>query len=247
VKGLLSAWLKSGALPPLVRNVKDGSVLVWVPGGEFEMGDGKDEDCPKHRVHLDGYYIGVSCVTNRQYGQFVRESKGREPGNSKWKDEALADHPVVDVSWEDASAYAKWAGCELATEAQCEKAARGPAGWIYPWGNEWEGGKKCRNDKNKGSEQTAPVYGYAAGASGYGTYQQSGNVLEWCRDWYDEKYYERRGANCNPTGPEIGLYRVIRGGGWWAAGASGFRGANRAWHGPGCRYSNLGFRLVRTV
>ena len=67
---------------PLVRNVRDGSILVLVPGGEFEMGDGQDSDCPRHRVQLDAFYMGVYCVTNGQYGRFVREGKGRAPENS---------------------------------------------------------------------------------------------------------------------------------------------------------------------
>jgi formylglycine-generating enzyme required for sulfatase activity len=70
------------AAHPLVLNRKDGSVLVEVPAGEFEMGDGQDSDCPKHRVHLDRYWIGVYCVTNRQYGVFVRETGHRAPDQS---------------------------------------------------------------------------------------------------------------------------------------------------------------------
>jgi formylglycine-generating enzyme required for sulfatase activity len=237
---------------PLVVNEKDGSVLVFVPAGEFEMGDGQDNDCPKHRVHLDGYYIGVYCVTNRQYDRFVKATGHRAPDHSDWSGAPAIwqggrcpaekmDHPVVCVSWEDAAAYAQWAGCELPTEAQWEKAARGPMGLIYPWGNEWEQGK-CRNDKNKGDEQTALVWGYAGGVSGLGTYQQSGNVWEWCRDWYGD--YETSGVARNPAGPKRGSYRVRRGGGWWDVDASFFRGADRDWDDPGIRDDCRGFRLA---
>jgi formylglycine-generating enzyme len=231
---------------PLVRNVKDGSVLVWIPGGEFEMGEGNTGNCPKHRVHLDGYYIGVYCVTNRQYGRFVREGSGREPDNIKWKDEALVDHPVVNVRWDDAAAYAKWSGCELATEAQWEKVARGPAGLIYPWGDEWDE-TKCRNGKNRGSEETSAVWEYGEGVSGFGTWQQSGNVFEWCRDWYDADYYNTNEVECNPTGPENGSSRVFRGGCWRGDDSADFRGADRGRNDPGLRYDGLGFRLVRAV
>ena len=246
MKGLLSAWLESGGLPPLVRNAKDGSVLVWVPGGEFEMRDGKQFNCPKHRVHVDGYYIGVYCVTNRQYGRSVEET-GREVGGGGFSvGGGKEEHPVVNVTWEDATAYAAWAGCELPTEAQWEKAARGQRGLIYPWGEEWDE-IKCRNAKNKGSEETAAVWGYAEGVSGYGTYQQSGNVWEWCRDWYDEDYYETNGVQRNPTGPDRGSERVLRGGCWNNDDASVFRGAFRFRFDPGDRLHARGFRLVRAV
>jgi len=225
---------------PLARNAKDGSVLVWVPGGEFEMGDGQDSGCPKHRVHVDGYYIGVYCVTNRQYGRFRDEVGGDRFSVVEGKE----DHPVVNVSWDDAAGYAKWADCELPTEAQWEKAARGPLGLIYPWGEDWDE-TKCRNDKNKGSEQTAEVREYPGGTSGYGTYQQSGNVWEWCRDWYGD--YDTGGVQRNPTGPQTGSGRVGRGGGWGLDGASIFRGAYRNGYLPGSRGVGQGFRLVRAV
>ncbi len=237
---------------PLVRNIKDGSIMVLVPGSEFEMGDGKDSDCPKHRVWVDAYYIGVYCVTNRQYARYVREGKGRAPDNQEWKDNALADHPVVCVSWDDAMAYAKWVGCELPTEAQWEKAARGLKGLIYPWGDEWDKGK-FRNDMNRARAETAEVWGYADGASGYGTYQQSGNVWEWCRDWYGDKYYIEEGAKKkstkkkNPTGPALGSLRVHRGGGWWYHNPSFFRGACRYCFAPAYTGVPRGFRLVRTM
>jgi formylglycine-generating enzyme required for sulfatase activity len=117
---------------------------------------------------------------------------------------------------------------------------------IYPWGNEWEEGK-CRNDKNKGNEHTALVWGYPGGVSGLGTYQQSGNVWEWCRDWYGGKYYTKAEAGRNPAGPDRGSCRVLRCGGWWLGGASYFRGACRYWGGPGDRIGYRGFRLARAA
>ena len=252
----IEPWIDSGCPPPLIRNVKDGSVLVLVPGGEFEMGDGLNSSCPKHRVWVDAYYIGVYCVTNRQYARFVREGKVLEPGNTKWKQPELEDHPVTNVSWDDATAYAEWAGCQLPTEAQWERAARGPAGLIYPWGDEWDE-KKCRNVGNNGTGQTCAVWEYPAGASVYGTLNQSGNVFEWCRDWYGD--YKTDGVQQNPEGPPSSSYRVVRGGCWRSAvycwrihGCSSvvgseFRGAFCGGYGPAYRGDDLGFRLVRTV
>ena len=236
----------------LAINAKDGTILVRIPAGKFEMGDGEDSDCPKHVVELSEYWIAVHCVTNRQYGRFVKETKHRPPeeadfGDPVWKSgrcpEEKLDHPVVCVSWDDCAAYAEWAGLRLPTEAQWEKAARGPGGLIYPWGEEWDA-SKCRNDKNKGIGKTAEVWGYAEGASGYGTVQQSGNVWEWCADWYEGDYYGKSPKK-DPTGPQRGSFRVYRGGGWGSVDASIFRGAYRFRNGPGYRVDDLGFRLAR--
>ena len=210
----------------LALNAKDSSILVRIPAGEFEMGDGMVTDCPKHRVELSEYWMGVYCVTNRQYGRFVSATKHRAPDNSLWQKGELLDHPVVNVSWDDAAAYAKWAGLSLPTEAQWEKAVRGPCCLIYPWGEEWDP-KKCRNSTNKGNDTTAAVWEYPDGTSGYGTMQQSGNIWEWCADWYDDSYYGKSPAK-DPGGPQTGSDRVARGGSWDHDDASDFRGASAA-------------------
>lgn len=228
------------ASSPLIVNDKDGSLLVWIPPGEFEMGDGKGSDCPKHRVFLDGYYLGVYCITNRQYKKFVEETSHRPPDNTIWKNEEKADHPVVNVSWDDAVAYCFWAGLQLPTEAQWEKGARGPGGLIYPWGNKWDV-EKCRNDKNKGKETTCRVFDCSAGVSGYGIYNLSGNVWEWCRDWYGKDYYGVSPRE-NPVGPASGSGRIYRGGAWYNFVAGNFRAAYRNINDPSYRHDFCGFR-----
>jgi formylglycine-generating enzyme required for sulfatase activity len=235
-------WLEQYLPKALILNKKDGALMVRIPEGEFEMGDGKDSNCPKHRVFLDEYWIGVFCVTNRQFQRFVKETGFKRDQDSA-RDQKL-DHPVVNVNWADAAAYARWAGGELPTEAQWEKAARGPNGLIYPWGNEWDE-KKSRNNTNRGGEETCPVYAYPKGVSGYGCYNMSGNVWEWCRDWYGEDYYTK-GENRNPKGPEGGSNRVDRGGSWGDGYPANFRGANRNGGDPSYRGDRGGFRLVRT-
>jgi formylglycine-generating enzyme required for sulfatase activity len=239
----------------LAVNCKDGSVLVRIPAGEFEMGDGNDTACPKHKVRMSEYWMGVYCVTNRQYGRFVEETGHRVPetaeyGTPVWMGgrcpEEKQEHPVVYVDWEDASAYAAWSGLVLPTEAQWEKAVRGPLGLLYPWGGEWDG-TRCRHHKNRESETTSPVGAYAKGVSGYGTSGQSGNVWEWCRDWYEGGYYGK-GPSVDPAGPESGSVRVIRGGGWGNVDTSDFRGAYRFGYAPAARRRDfLGFRVVRTA
>jgi len=238
----------------LALNAKDGSVLVRIPAGEFEMGDGKSSDCLKHKIELSEYWMGVYCVTNRQYGMFVAETKWRAPewpdfGTPIWKGgqcpaEKL-DHPVVCVSWIDAEAYAKWAELSLPTEAQWEKAARGPQGFICPWGDEGDA-NKWRNSTNKGTETTARVWEYPNGTSGYGTMQQTGNVWEWCADWHESDYYRKSPAK-DPTGPSfsLGSGRVSRGGYWLPGSASIQSGSRRPTYDPAHSFDNLGFRLVR--
>lgn len=234
---------------PLAVNAKDGSLLVHVPAGEFEMGSAEGEgnvnERPRHRVELSGYWIGVYAVTNAQYLRFVEATGHRAPGNTRHREKGLADHPATDVSWDDSLAYAKWAGCKLASEAQWERACRGPLGLAYPWGEDWDE-TKCRNDRNKGSERTSVVYGYAKGVSGWGTYNQSGNVWEWCADWYEEKY-DTSSAKKDPRGPERGSYRVFRGGSWRYGGPGFFRAAYRGWYDPGSLGGGAGFRLVRAA
>ncbi len=188
----------------------------------------------------------------RQYKVFVDETGHRPPDKSEWRDPIwkgnnypaeYSDHPVVCISWDDAAAYCKWAGLTLPTEAQWEKAAQGPGGYKYPWGNEWDE-TLCRNSNNKGSETTAPVYSYPSGVSGYGIYNMSGNVWEWCRDWYDEKYYKSSPKE-NPAGPSQGSYRVNRGGSWLLVVAGSFRAAYRRRSAPSYRSGRRGFRVAR--
>jgi serine/threonine-protein kinase len=198
--------------PPGERvNPKDGAVMVFIPAGEFTMGsnDGGENEKPQHRVTLDGYWIYKYPVTVAQYRQFCQATGRREPPPPRWgwKD----DHPIVNVSWNDAVAYCQWAGVRLPTEAEWEKAARGTDGRKYPWGDEWDAGK-CNNYET-GPKQTTAVGSYPQGVSPFGVHDMAGNVWEWCADWYDRNYY-RSAPSKNPKGPSSGKYRVLRGGSW---------------------------------
>jgi len=190
----------------LMVNEKDGSVLVLVPEGEFLAGGNHTlEGGEPFKVTLPAYYIGLTTVTNAQYARFVKETGSRAPnfadgGTLKWKSggfpDELADHPVVCVDWVDASAYCCWAGLRLPSELEWEKASRGTDGREYPWGNAWDA-SKCRNAKNQGSEETAPVLAYPEGASPWGCLQMSGMSGNGARigtAWTITSDYARQGA-----------------------------------------------------
>jgi len=237
----------------------DGMVMVYVPAGEFLMGssdaDGQadDDEKPQHLVYLDGYWIDRTEVTNAQYRKCVEAGACRGPGCWDENDYNAPDQPVVCVSWDDAQAYAAWAGGRLPMEAEWEKAARGTDGRIYPWGDEFDGSRlnycdrNCEGDrKDTGADDgyavTAPVGRYPAGASPYGALDMAGNVWEWVVDWYDRGYYDRSPAR-NPQGPDAGDSRVLRGGAF-SSGEGDVRCAARNRYSPHVRSWYYGFRLV---
>ncbi len=223
-------------------NPVDGSVMITIPAGKFIMGsnNGEPNKRPVHTVYLDVYQIGKCEVTVAQYRKFCNATGRSMPQAPEWgwKDK----HPVVNVTWEDAAAYCKWAGGRLPTEAEWEKAARGTDGRGYPWGNKWDR-KKCANIKI-GLTSTARVGAYPAGASPCGCEDMAGNVYEWCADWYSASYYGRSPSS-NPKGPKDGELRVLRGGGW-VGNATGCLITSRNAGLPGITRTNyFGFRLAR--
>jgi len=224
-------------------NPKDGMEMVYVPAGEFLMGsDEYKNEQPPHTVDIDGYWIYKTPVTVAQYRAFCRATGRDMPSAPDWVWRNI--HPVVNVNWDDAQAYATWAGATLPTEAQWEKAARGTDGRVYPWGNDWDAGKvQCSKIEVRDAERTAPVGRYPAGASPYGCLDMSGNVWEWCADWYDKDYYQNA-PTLNPTGPATGTKRSLRGGSWLYYEPRYFRAAFRYSHAPSFRYCHVGFRCI---
>lgn len=201
--------------------------MVYIPSGEFTMGDNTRYnwsfllayniyDGPEHTVYLDAFYMDKYEVTNEQYKKFVEETGYHRP--SCWNDARFnrPNYPVVGVTWEDAVAYAKWAGKRLPTEAEWEKAARGTDKRLWPWGNKFDK-EKCTvwesDYREAGLRGTTPVGKYEKGNSPYGCFDMAGNVWEWCADYYDQNYYSVSPSK-NPFGPDSGLQRVVRGGGF---------------------------------
>lgn len=188
----------------------DGSTLIYIPPGDFTMGDGINEFA--HNVTLDGYWIQETKVTNRMYEQCVKVGSCTPPsdelGGSIFGNPGYTNHPVIGVSWDQAQAYCAWTQGALPTEAQWEKAARGVNEDIYPWGD----AKPACNLLNFGYcvGRTTDVDAFPKGISSYGLFDMAGNVFEWVSDWYNQNYYSKS-PSANPTGPQSGEYRVIRG------------------------------------
>lgn len=201
-----------------------------------------------------------------QWWAFVAGASWQHPEGPGSNITGKEKHPAVHISWEDAQAYARWAGKRLPTEAEWEYAARGGlAGQPYTWGTEaitagkpkantWNGHFPYDNTRTDGFYGTAPVKSYAPNR--YGLYDMSGNVWEWCADWYHANFYQQvPNAAQNPQGPAKGFdpadpseaKRVIRGGSFMCSDeyCSGYRVTARMKTTPTSGLSNLGFRCVK--
>ena len=210
----------------------DNNEWITIPAGDFVMGcdiGGGDPNCdyfgygetPKHTVTLSGYKIQKYEVTNTQYKACVDAAVCSAPSSSNsytrtpyYGNATYDNYPVIYVNWTQASAYCAWIGGRLPTEAEWEKAARGPIPRevIYPWGNDT---LTCSLANYSGClGDTKEVGSHPAGASYYGLMDMAGNVWEWVNDWYSSSYYSSS-PSTDPTGPTSGGYRVLRGGSWY--------------------------------
>ena len=151
---------------------------------------------------------------------------------------------MVNINWEQAQAYCKWARGDLPTEAEWEKAARGTDGCIYPWGNDWDGNKCANSVSPHKQSSTIPVGSYPQGASPYGVLDMAGNVWEWCSDFYSSSYYGKAPAR-NPVNNYSSSRRVLRGGSWLdVLDPKWFRAAYRYSYIPDSWSGGRGFRCA---
>ena len=205
----------------------DGKEMIFIPGGMAVMGsnDGDPSYQPEHQIYVADFYIDRWPVTNAEYKAFVDATghpvpnynvSGCDTAGYNWDPETRmypegkADHPVVLVTWEDAQAYAAWAGKRLPTEAEWERAARGPEGFKYPWGNELVLGR-C-NSKEAGLGATSPVGAFSPeGDTVEGVIDMVGNVWEWTGSLFRPYPYN---PDDGRESPAASGFRVLRGASW---------------------------------
>jgi formylglycine-generating enzyme required for sulfatase activity len=239
-----------------LRRGGEGPEMVVIPAGSFLMGSPGDEperrdNERQHRVQIAyPFAIGRYAVTFEEYDAFCRASGHEKPNDRGW---GRGRRPVINVSWEDAVAYAEWVSAEtgqvyrLATEAEWEYACRAGMATAFWLGNQLTT-EQANYDGNypyaggpKGLYREKTVEVGSLPANSWGLYEVHGNVWEWCSDWYGEY---PGGTTADPTGPTSGVVRVLRGGSWFRYGRH-LRSACRLRVRPGFRNRHIAFRLAR--
>lgn len=250
-----------------------GSDMIRIPGGLLTINNTGGASVNNRSIFVDGFEMDRTEVTNARYHEFIRQTGRAAPGIRPfayyrkkfgwkidgyeeysrlaapycWKDgrypPGSGQYPVVLVSWEDAAAFARWAGLRLPTEAEWAHAARQTAvPGDYPWGPDWFPGRA--NTAESDWLGTVPAGFLTAGGNRPGILDLCGNVSEWTADWFAEEPFT--GGSRNPAGPGSGKLKVMRGGNWAHPRQTAtiwFRGAD--W--PENTYVNVGFRCVRNL
>jgi formylglycine-generating enzyme required for sulfatase activity len=254
--------------------------FVVIPAGEFLMGSrprqdryANDDEVPQHRLMVTQYHIMRTPVTVAQYREFLEATGWRTPLTWPTPDAlaARAAHPVVGVSLHDALAFARWAAeltglpVRLPTEPEWEKAARGPDGRLYPWGDAWDPARSQNRECR--AKDTSPVGQFSPhGDSAYGIVDMAGNVQTWCGSFFGAYPYDagdgrealtsdpalqslfpaisETGAIANPARPEATQGKHVVRGGSWHGSREQSRCAYRSWAAPMHRSDDTGIRLA---
>lgn len=239
--------------PPLAHAAApiDQMPRILIPAGRFVMGNADDKgEMPAHAVELSSFLIDRTEVTNGQYTGCVMQGVCQPPAHFRsylrpeyYADPEYAAYPVIYVDWEDADTFCRWAGGRLPTEAEWERAARGPTDGMYPWGDQAPQPSQGNFDFSIGD--TSPADAYPLGASQFGVLDMAGNVSEWVADWFESDYYSLSPFS-DPMGPLATGARVVRGGSWWDN-ANTVRSDGRVGYPPGSAFMNLGFRCAEST
>lgn len=258
------------AIPILAQTI-DTDGMALIPAGEYWRGRvhffiveafglferDRMDDFPAHKVDLDAFYIDKYEVTNAEYSRFLEATGGAKPWH--WPKGQIPKgeerFPIYNINWNEADTYCKWAGKRLPTEAEWEKASRGGLDRKrFSWGDVDPGvagydeaagpAPRGRPPANVNSIHAAIAVG-SFQPNGYGLYDMTGNVWEFCSDWYDKTYYPVSPRR-NPQGPETGLYKVIRGGSWADDDDRAFMNHFRNFTDPTLRASTIGFRCAKS-
>lgn len=265
------------SLPKKKINPKDGMEMVLIPAGEFIMGTPEEKlkpllkdkpedflewymsESPQHKVYLGDFYMSKNKVNVVQYRKFCKATNRKMPPEPPWKWQD--NHPIVNITWDEAEDYAFWSGGMLPTEAQWEKAAQGGDKRTYPWGNSWPPPTKAGNFGDKtlkhydhnyvmiknyidGFIYTSPVASFMPNP--YGVYDLAGNAKEWCYDDFDTNYY-KKSPLVNPIGPfgsTMDYTKVLRGSSWVDTDSVALRVSYRNAYFGKERVDSIGFRCV---
>ena len=253
---LLSSTLVLCQLAAGERAEGDSKGMVLIPEGSFTMGRTREtpddktnmrpmilrDDRPAHTVKLSAFHMDALEVTQGEYAAFVKATGHRTPYH--WKGgkvpEGKENVAIHNVDWQDASAYCRWAGKRLPTEAEWERAARGGLdGMDYP------SGEKIQASEARFNTADGPGIVGQYKPNAFGLYDMAGNVAEWTADWFERTWYEHSPEE-NPIGPATGKYKIVRGGAW----SDGPRRVTvffRNWVRPNQTTPNLGFRCAKSA
>ncbi len=230
--------------PPTAPPLPVGMVLA--PSGTFGMGlTAFGDTTPVHTVTLAAFYIDQFEVANAQYAQCVAAAACTDPARRNsdtrsryYDDPAFGSYPVNNVNWQQAQNFCKWQSKRLPTEAEWEYAAVGTDERAYPWGSNFDTSLVPAND-----DDTQQVGSFPGNASPFGAEDMAGNVLEWTADWYAADFYATSPSD-NPTGPDTGTRKVLRGGAFGNADPTIYLSARRFSRAPNSGDVDIGFRCV---
>ncbi|HEX8990221.1 MAG TPA: SUMF1/EgtB/PvdO family nonheme iron enzyme [Anaerolineales bacterium] len=239
------------AAPPLQALPIDRIARVFIPAGEFEMGNAQDTgEMPPHRVQLRDFWMDRTEVTNAQYAPCVLQGVCQPPRRPSsytrpdyFGNPDYANYPVIYVNWNDADTFCRWAGARLPTEAEWERAARGLDERKYPWGD--QSPQPALVNFNFSVGDTSPVGSDPSGASPDGVLDMAGNVAEWVADWFEGDYYAQSPLS-DPTGPVATGTHVVRGGSW-LDNPNAVRADLRLGYPSDSAFLNLGFRCAEST